>query len=437
LSNSYALPITNAKAAGIVTVAASGNEGYIDGISKPACTPGAVSVGAVYDANVGGLQYAKCTDSTTAADQIACFSDSASFLTVLAPGAIIAAAGYSMTGTSQATPHVTGAVAVLRAAFPGETVDQTISRLTSTGHLVTDPRNGIVKPRINLLEAARPANDTFLNRLILTGNSGAASGINILATKEAGEPAHAANAGGKSVWWKWTAPAAGQVSLDTHGSSFNTLLAVYSGSAVGGLAPVAGNDNDGSANNNSGLLFQAQAGAEYEIAVDGNNGAAGSLALNWTLNTTAKADLSVAISSSFSPPGGSNLVYAIVVTNNGPQTATNTNLTLNLAPNLSLISMSPDCTAAGAVIGCSLGSLANGAVSNIQVTVVPATSGNFTTSATVSSDLPDLSATNSSSSISTPVTIADTDIPMLPWWGELMIGMLLLGSIYVKEGRRG
>lgn len=84
-TNPYVTPIATAKAAGIVTAVASGNSGYTDGVSMPACTPGAVSVGAVYDANVGGLAYATCTDSTTAADKVTCFSNSASFLTILAP----------------------------------------------------------------------------------------------------------------------------------------------------------------------------------------------------------------------------------------------------------------------------------------------------------------------------------------------------------------
>jgi len=54
-TNPYVTPVKNAKAAGIVTVAASGNEQFTDGISSPACTPGVVSVGAVCDANVGSI----------------------------------------------------------------------------------------------------------------------------------------------------------------------------------------------------------------------------------------------------------------------------------------------------------------------------------------------------------------------------------------------
>jgi subtilisin family serine protease len=110
-------------------------------------------VGAVYDANVGRRAWTACTDDTTAADKVTCFSNSASFLTMLAPGALITAAGSTYGGTSQAAPHVAGAAAVLRAAFPGETLNQTVNRMTANGIQVTDQRNGIQKPRLNLLAA--------------------------------------------------------------------------------------------------------------------------------------------------------------------------------------------------------------------------------------------------------------------------------------------
>ena len=174
-SNSvYSTPFTQARAAGIVPVVASGNDGYTNGIAEPACATGAVSVGAVYDSNVGSRAWSVCTDSSTAADKVTCFSNSANILTLLAPGSLIEAAGIQQSGTSQATPHVAGAVAVLRALFPTDTVEQTVARMTSSGVSVTDTRNGIIKPRLNLAAATNtiitpPANDNFTSRLAVGG----------------------------------------------------------------------------------------------------------------------------------------------------------------------------------------------------------------------------------------------------------------------------
>ncbi|HME42714.1 MAG TPA: S8 family serine peptidase [Syntrophorhabdales bacterium] len=149
-TNPFVTPVSNARGAGILPVAASGNNGYTSGIGSPACTPGIISVGAVYDADIGGVSYGFCTDSTTAADQVTCFSNSAYFLTMLAPGAAITAGGYTDSGTSQATPHVAGAVAVLRSAYPSETLDSTTTRLTATGRPITDPRNNVTTPRVDV-----------------------------------------------------------------------------------------------------------------------------------------------------------------------------------------------------------------------------------------------------------------------------------------------
>lgn len=126
-SNPYVAAFANARAAGIVPVVAAGNSRFSTGseragIARPACTPGAVSVGAVYDSNLGsvtaGSGNGACTDRTTSADKIACFSQVANFLTVLAPGVLITAAGVTFGGTSQAAPHVAGAVAAIADASP-------------------------------------------------------------------------------------------------------------------------------------------------------------------------------------------------------------------------------------------------------------------------------------------------------------------------------
>lgn len=170
-TDNLASAITNLKSAGVLTVIASGNNVFTDGISRPACIPDAISVGAVYDSNVGYRSYSypsNCVDGTTATDQVTCFSNSAYFLTMLAPGALITSAGSTMSGTSQAAPHVAGAIAAIRDVIPGFSVDGTYALLTSTGTPVTDGRNSIVKPRLDLA-AACPS--TCSNSVRIAGGS--------------------------------------------------------------------------------------------------------------------------------------------------------------------------------------------------------------------------------------------------------------------------
>lgn len=148
-----ALGIAAARAAGIVTVAASGNEGHVNAIAYPGCVPAALSVGAVYAGHLGPVSFGVCDDPNTAPDRPACFSNTAPFLGLLAPGAPVTAGGYTMYGTSQAAPHVTGAVALLRAAFPSESVDTTLARLSAGGTPVSDPRTGATFRRLDVAGA--------------------------------------------------------------------------------------------------------------------------------------------------------------------------------------------------------------------------------------------------------------------------------------------
>ncbi|HVV87588.1 MAG TPA: S8 family serine peptidase [Kofleriaceae bacterium] len=167
-TDALATAFQTGKNAGIVTAVAAGNDAAKDALSWPACAPAAVSVGAVYDANVGGLAYSNCSDAASAADKVACFSNTASFLTMLAPGALIDAAGYRMAGTSQATPHVAGAAAVLRASFPADSVTQLVGRMTSTGRAVVDARTNRTFRRLDLGAALGLARDTTPPTLTLT-----------------------------------------------------------------------------------------------------------------------------------------------------------------------------------------------------------------------------------------------------------------------------
>jgi Ca2+-binding RTX toxin-like protein len=133
--------------------------------------------------------------------------------------------------------------------------------------------------------AAPPSNDNFSAATVITGTEGSLKGpnkgTNVEATKEVGEPNHAGLPGGASVWYQWTAPANGRLFLNTGGSGFDTLLAVYTGAVVNALAEVTSNDDASAATLTSALSFMAIGGTTYEIAVDGFGGQSGTIVLAW------------------------------------------------------------------------------------------------------------------------------------------------------------
>ena len=121
--------------------------------------------------------------------------------------------------------------------------------------------------------ALPPANDSFATAVELSGRSDAASGTNKDATKEGGEPNHAGEVGGTSVWFRWTAPVGGETTIQTCGSDFDTLLAAYTGDAVNALTEIASNDD--ACVFGSSISFTAEEGETYRIAIDGNDGETG------------------------------------------------------------------------------------------------------------------------------------------------------------------
>lgn len=275
--------IERARTAGILMVAAAGNEANNNDLnpSYPASYPhdNIVSVAA-----------------TTSADGLASFSNfGATSVDLGAPGSGIystvstsdsAYATYS--GTSMATPHVSGVLALMAAQYPTESHTSLISRLLNG----TDPIPALTgkarSGRLNLAKAltstnappvVRPANDNFASAAALTGTSWTRTGTTVNATAETGEPSHAGQAPGFSVWYLWTAPSSGAATISTEGSGFDTVLAVYTGSSVGALTPVAANDDPASGGTSAAVSFQAVAGTVYRIAVDGKGGASGSLSL--------------------------------------------------------------------------------------------------------------------------------------------------------------
>ncbi|MBI1890044.1 MAG: S8 family serine peptidase [Burkholderiales bacterium] len=145
-SDAMKRPIDNLRAVGIASIVSSGNESKTNSLSSPACISSAISVGA-----------------TTKSDVVASYSNSANFLTLLAPGSGINSSvpggGFAaFNGTSMATPHVTGTWAALKSKKTTATVTDIRDALVGTGVSITDSRNSIVKPRIQVQAA--------LNRLL-------------------------------------------------------------------------------------------------------------------------------------------------------------------------------------------------------------------------------------------------------------------------------
>jgi serine protease len=114
----------------------------------------------------------------------------------------------------------------------------------------------------------RPRNDLFGSGNFVSLN-GIALGTNVNATTQTGEPNHAGNKGGRSVWWAYDAQVSGSVTITTAGTAFDTLLAVYTGTAVDALNLVE--QNDDFQGPQSRVTLQAVAGTTYWIAVDGYN----------------------------------------------------------------------------------------------------------------------------------------------------------------------
>jgi hypothetical protein len=135
---------------------------------------------------------------------------------------------------------------------------------------------------------ARAISNSFANATVIPGSNQNAGSVSILNfDTEAGEPGHLPNSAvgaQKSAWWKWTATSNGFCTVDTQlddDDQFvrNTVVAVYTGSAVNGLTPVARNNNHALSPNYAAAYaasatFYASQGTTYYIAVDGYNTAA-------------------------------------------------------------------------------------------------------------------------------------------------------------------
>jgi hypothetical protein len=137
-----------------------------------------------------------------------------------------------------------------------------------------------------MVSGAPPSNDDFARRGELTGSEGQLEATNREATGEASDPP-LPELSGRSVWWRWTPLRDGRATIHALGSSFDTLLAVYTTDGDV-LTQVAFNDDSPEHESyQSVVTFQAVLGREHAVRVDGFEGETGAIVLTWHLDGSA------------------------------------------------------------------------------------------------------------------------------------------------------
>lgn len=115
---------------------------------------------------------------------------------------------------------------------------------------------------------AAPANDSFAQAQQLNGEEDELPGEITGSSKEPGEPDHAGNPGGASVWYSWTAPDFQLMFVRVcSDAGWPPLVGVYRGDALRGLVSVASSPL--APDECQRLHFRAVSGVAYRIAVDG------------------------------------------------------------------------------------------------------------------------------------------------------------------------
>lgn len=161
-----------------------------------------------------------------------------------------------------------------------------------TYHIAVAGKAGEQGCAVSLNLTRPPSNDDFARAIAVAVGARSEVGVsggNIGATRERNEPNHNGTAANTtSVWYKFTAPVSGPITLDTEGSALaDTVLAVYKGDSLAALSEVAV-DNDSGTGLLSRVRFNMVAGVQYRVAVVGQGGAEGHFRL-WFSPASAMA----------------------------------------------------------------------------------------------------------------------------------------------------
>ncbi len=164
VDSSYTNLVNLAVGDNISVIVATGNDANFTAISSPACIENSTAVGMTYDGDNGGLIWGGglCTDSSSTKDQIVCASNRNNLTDLMAPGALITSTYPGNTyaekgGTSMATPHVSGAFAILNEFKRLEGKDTTPALIQNallvTGKNISDDDSVKNYPRIDVKAA--------------------------------------------------------------------------------------------------------------------------------------------------------------------------------------------------------------------------------------------------------------------------------------------
>jgi hypothetical protein len=224
----------------------------------------------------GGIRLA-----ITAPPQLVVFSPRNGTVSLVPTNVLISAAAFDPDGTIARLEFQTDGD--LLAATTNSSLSVTWSNVGIGEHWIwieaTDDLGATTSSNLNV--TVPPPNDKFANRISLTGTTALVAGINSGASKEPGEPNHVGDFGGRSVWWCWTAPAGGYITIGadlvTPWGSHSPLLAVYTGTSVSNLTLIAGSASIH--NGPAQVSFSVNAGTTYQIAVDGQSGFSGNISL--------------------------------------------------------------------------------------------------------------------------------------------------------------